>query len=156
MFYSYGEFMTKEVKDMKKWMVVAAVIVGIALLGTGAYAARQGWGPGSGVQVDVNAFRQFQQETSTLRDEMMAKGLELRNEFAKAAPDQGVIESLKTEMRALRASIQAAAEKNGLPAWGMGRGAGRGFGGRMMGGAGCGGLGAVGGPGCAQGNCPTQ
>jgi len=145
--------MIEEVKSMKKLTVVAAVVVAIALLGTGAYAARQGWGPGPGGQVDVKAFRQFQQETSSLRDEMMAKGLELRNEFAKAAPNQGVIEALKAEMRALRTSIQAVAEKNGLPAWGMGRGAGRGFGG------GCGygkGPGAGGGLGCAQGDCPKQ
>jgi hypothetical protein len=152
----YEEFMTKEVRDMKKLMVVAAVVVAIALLGTGAYAARQGWGPGSGGQVDVKAFRQFQQETSTARDEMMAKGLELRNEFAKENPDQGVIDSLKNDMRALRTSIQAAAEKHKLPAWGMGRGAGRGYGGRMMGGGGCGGPGAGGGLGCAQGDCPKQ
>jgi hypothetical protein len=142
---------------MKKFVVAAVIVAAIALLGTGAYAARQGWGPGT--QVDVNAFRQFQQETSTLRDEMTAKGLELRNEFIKENPDQGKIDALKTEMRDLRTKIQAVAAKDGLPAWGMGRGAGRGFGGRMMGGAGCGygaGPGTGAGPGCAQGNCPNQ
>jgi hypothetical protein len=77
-----------------------------------------------------------------LRDEMMTKGMELRNEFAKDNPDKGQIDRLKGEMKDLRTRIQAAAEKNGLPAWGMGRG-GRGGswgcggpgkrGGRMMG-----------------------
>jgi hypothetical protein len=140
---------------MKKFVVAAVIVAAIALLGTGAYAARQGWGPGPAGQVDVTAFRQFQQETSSLRDEMMAKGLELRNEFIKENPNQGVIDALKVQIRDLRTKIQVVADKHALPAWGMGRGTGRGFGGRMMGGAGCG-YGAGGGPGCAQGDCPNK
>jgi hypothetical protein len=125
---------------MKKLLVVAAVVIAVALVGTLAYAARSGFGPGS--QVDVTAFRQFQQETMPLRDAMMAKGLELRNEYSKENPDKGQIDKLRGEMKDLRTKIQAAAETNGLPAF-MGRGAGGGYGnrgGRMMGmGFGCGG-----------------
>jgi zinc resistance-associated protein len=149
--------MMKEAKGMKKLVVVVAVIVAVGLLGTVGYAAWQGKGPCG--QVDVNAFRQFQKETLSLRDEMMAKRLELRNEYAKENPDENQIARLKTEMGDLRTKIQAAAEKNGLPPWGGGPGAGRGFGGRMMGGPGCGnggGPGAGGGPGCGRGDCLTQ
>jgi len=109
---------------MKKLMVMVAVVVAVGLLGTVAYAAWQGRGPGG--QVDVNAFRQFQKETLPLRDELMAKGLELRNEYAKDSPDQNQITKLKTEIGELRTKIQAVAEKQGLPAWGNGPGVGRG------------------------------
>jgi zinc resistance-associated protein len=148
--------MTKEAEGMKKLMVMAAVVVAVGLLGTVSYAAWQGRGPAG--QVDVNAFRQFQKETLPLRDEMMAKGLELRNEYAKDKPDQDQITKLRAEIGDLRTKIQVAAEKQGLPAWGNGPGAGRGFGRRMMGGAGCGfgGGPGAGGPGCAQGDCPRQ
>jgi hypothetical protein len=136
---------------MKKVVVTAVIVAAVALLGTGAYAAWQGCGPGA--QVDVNAFRTFQQATSSMRDEMMVKRLELRNEFAKENPDQVRITTLKADMTALRTQIQAKAETLGLPAYGKGPGMGRGFGPRMMG---CGGPGTGGGAGCPQGNCPQQ
>jgi hypothetical protein len=122
------------IKRMKKLVVAAIVMAVIGLVGTMAYAAWQG-GPGG--QVDVNAFRQFQKETLPLRDEMMAKGLEVRNELNKQNPDQNRITQLRTEMSDLRTRIQAAAEKQGLPGVGNGPGAGRGWGSRMMG-RGCG------------------
>jgi zinc resistance-associated protein len=125
---------------MKKVLVGVAIVLAVALVGTLAYAARPGNGPTA--QVDINAFKQFQKQTLPLRDEMMTKGMELRNEFSKDNPDKGQIDRLKGEMKDLRTRIQAAAEQNGLPAWGMGRG-GRGGscgydgpgkrGGRMMG-----------------------
>jgi hypothetical protein len=120
----------------KAVLITAAVVLMVALVGTVAFAARGGcWGPGGG-KVDLNAFKQFQKETSPLRDEMMAKGVELRNEYAKEKPDKAAITKLRAEMGDIRTKIQAAAEKNGLPAWGKGRGTGsgsgegRGFGGR--------------------------
>ncbi len=146
---------------MKKVVVAAVAVVVIGLLGTMGYAAWQG----ADGQVDVNAFRQFQKETLPLRDEMMAKGLELRNEYNKQKPDQDRIAKLGTEMGALRTQIQAVAEKQGLPAFGNGPGMGRGWGSMMMGwgygrGRGAGmmgggygmGPGFRGGPG--RGNCP--
>jgi hypothetical protein len=117
---------------MKKLTVVMAIVLAIGLLASAGYAGWQGKGPAG--QVDVNAFRQFQKETLQLRDEAMAKRLELRNEYVKENPDQNRITALQNELTALRTQIQAAAEKHGLPAWGMGRG--RGFGGGMMGGGG--------------------
>ena len=110
---------------MKKVSVVAVVVAVGLLLGTGAYAARQGYGPGSG-QVDVNALRQFQKETLPLRDELAAKNLEFRNEYAQQMPDRTKIATLQKEMIDLRTKIQAAADKQGLPAYGPGMGYGSG------------------------------
>jgi hypothetical protein len=137
---------------MKKLIVAAAVVLAVGLVGTMAFAARGGFGPGG--QVDLKAFRQFQQETLTFRDEMMLKGMELRNEYAKEQPNQNQIAALKTEMSDLRLKIQASAEKNGLPAWG--RGQGRGFGSGFGGGPGMRGRGPGRGAGCAGGDCPQQ
>ncbi len=141
---------------MKKVVVVLVAVAVIGLLGTMGYAARQGAADG---QVDVGALRQLQKETLPLRDEIMAKGLELRNEYNKETPDQNRIAKLGTEMAGLRTQIQAAAEKQGVPAFGYGPGMGRGWGSRMMGwgygrGPGFrGGPGFGGGPG-PGGNCP--
>jgi zinc resistance-associated protein len=132
---------------MKKLVAVAVAVLVVALLGTVVYAARPGCGPGG--QVDVTAFRQFQKETLPLRDEMMAKRLELRNEYAKESPDQGLITKLRADITGLRTQIQAAAEKNGLPAWGGGPGAGKGRG-RWAKGEGRWGCGGCGGGGCGQ------
>ncbi len=51
---------------MKKLLVVVAVVAVGAVLATAALAV-QGYGPGYGRQVDVNAFKQFQKETLPLR-----------------------------------------------------------------------------------------
>jgi hypothetical protein len=94
---------------------------------------------------------------------MMAKGLELRNEYMKQNPDQARITKLQGEIGDLRTKVQAVAEKQGLPAFG--NGPGMGFGSRMMSwghggrrGAGMMGVGYGRGPGFGggpgRGNCP--
>ena len=143
---------------MKKkiWLVGIMAVLGVALLGTTVFAqcgmgygrgmgGGPGYGPGAGKPVDVNAFKAFQKETLPLRDEMMTKRVELRNEYLKEKPDQTKIATLQKDMIDLRAKIRTAAEKNGLPAFGPGMGGGRGCG--MGGGMGRGGRGA--------GNCPN-
>jgi hypothetical protein len=143
----------------RKILVVAAVVLAVGLAGTVAFAARGGFGPGS--QVDLSVFKHFQQETASLRDDMMLKAMELRNEYSKEQPDKNQITKLRSEMADLRTKIQAIAEKDGLPAWG--RGPGKGFGGGgcgggrgMMRGHGWGrGPGEKGNPGCS-GDCPKQ
>ena len=153
---------------MKRTSVAALVaVVGLALLGGLAYAGPgqgQGCGPcgygqgqSSGKAVDVNALRAFQKETLPLRDEMMAKRVEIRNEQLKEKPDLNRIAALQKEMIDLRTKIQAAAGKHGLPAAGFGPGmAGRGpgHGPGMMGGRGCGGQGYEDGQGRGYGNGP--
>ncbi len=132
----------------KMWVVALVAAVGLALLGTSvhagwgmgcAYCPGYAYGPTAGKQVDINAFRAFQKETLPFRDEMMAKRLELRNEYTKEKPNQDRIATLQKEMIDIRARIQTAAEKQGLPAAGFGPGTGgRGYGARMVG---CGGRG---------------
>lgn len=126
---------------MKRLAATVAVVVMIGLFATAGYAAWQGRGPFG--QVDVNAFRQYQKETLQLRDELMAKNLELRNEYAKETPDASKVTKLQNDIVSLRTEIRKAADKHDLPAWGGGRGYG--FGGGMMG-WGRGGRGFGGGP----------
>ncbi len=124
----------------KTWLAALAAVLGLALFGTTVFA---GWGPGHGYgprgccygaawdkQIDPNALRAFQKETLPLRDEMQAKHAELRNEYRKDKPDQARIATLQKEMIDLRTTIQATAEKHGLPAAGYGPGMGRGYAGK--------------------------
>jgi zinc resistance-associated protein len=155
----------EEETGMKKiWMVGLLAAVGLVLLGGGVYTAwGQGYGPcgggygygTAGKQVDANALRAFQKETLPLRDEMMAKRIEIRNEYAKEKPDQNRVAGLEKDMIDLRTKIRAAAEKQGLPAQGFGPGmGGRGYGyGPKMMGSGNAGPGR-GGRGAGRGNCP--
>ncbi len=104
---------------MKKVLVAVLVVaVGLSLGGIVYAAWGNGYGPRWGGQVDVNALRNFQKETLPLRDELMVKRAELRNELAKENPDQNRIATLQKEMIDLRTKIQAAAQKQGLPAQG--------------------------------------
>lgn len=112
---------------MKK-LTIAALIVAVAFaFGSLGYAAWWGgYGPGSGAQVDIQALKSFQKETLPLRDELVTKQLELRNEYAKDNPDQNRIAALEKELIDLRTKIEASAEKHALPNWGPGRMMGRG------------------------------
>jgi zinc resistance-associated protein len=130
-----------------------------------AFGWAQGYGPryaAAQTQTDINALKAFQKETLPLRDEMMVKRAEIRNEYAQAKPNLERIATLQKEMIDLRTKIQAAAEKNGLPTWGPGSamgGAGFGPGAGMGRGAGFGrGYGMGGGmrgAGYGYGSCPA-
>ena len=139
---------------MKKLLVVALVVAVGFLLGTVAYSSGGGYGPWSGNQVDVNKVKAFQKETLPLRDELITKRLELRNEYGKDTPDQGRVTALQKDISDLQTKIQSAAQKEGLPAWGPGSmmaGGGWGHGPGMMG---RGGYGPHYGGGYAGGYCP--
>lgn len=149
---------------MKKLWVIA-VVVAVGILGTALYGWSQAAGPaGPAGQVDVKVFRQFQKETLPLRDELMAKRLELRNEYAQPTPNPEKIGALQKEMIDLRTKIHTTAQKLGLPqgawrGWGGGKGgpgrggcSGAGWG-KGPAGGGCG-YGFGGGPGRGHGNCP--
>ncbi len=86
-----------------------------------------GYGPGAGKAADVEKFKKFQKETSALREEMMLKRLELRNEFIKEDPDEGRIATIQKDLIDIRTKIHAAADKAGIERPGRGkRGWGRG------------------------------
>lgn len=117
---------------MKKVFVVVLAAALALSLGGLTYVA---WAadPGYGNQTDVKAVRTFQKETLPLRDELIAKRIELQNEYAQPNPDQNRIATLQKEMIDLRAKIENSARKQGLydrgymaggygPGWMMGRG----------------------------------
>ena len=123
------------------------VVAAAALVAAGAAFAQMG-GPGMGYgrgyygaglsgQVNIENMKKFQKETLSLRDDLLTKQAELRNEYAKQSPDAARVVELQKQMIDIRTRIQKAAEKNGLPAWGQGYGRGRmGMGRGMMAGYG--------------------
>ncbi|BCS51912.1 hypothetical protein [Geobacter sp. SVR] len=118
-----------------------ATVIGVGLLAFAGTAFAGPWGYGGGMvaqgtPVSVEAVKKFQDETTTLRNEMMLKKVELRNEYLKQPVDAGRVATLTKEMTDLQAKITTIATSNGLPGpggggcgmgcgMGMGRGMGR-------------------------------
>jgi len=124
---------------MKK-MIVA--VLGIALLATSGLAMAQGWGRGAGMgygpcmqgygqtgpgagapglnltaeqNQKISALQEnFFKETVPLRNELMAKQLELRSLWAQTNPDQEKILAKQKEINTLRAQLQEKGTKNRL------------------------------------------
>lgn len=122
---------------MKKAVVTIALVLlaGLLIAGTasawcmwGGYGgwSRGGYGARYGT-VDTDKFRNFQKDTLSLREEMVAKNLELENEYDKPTPDPKRVAALEKEIIDLQTKIQEVADKYGIS------GSGRGYAGRMMG-----------------------
>jgi hypothetical protein len=86
-------------------------------------------GSGTAATINVEKFKQFQKETAGMRDEMVLKRVELRNEYAKDKPDVDRVASLKKEIIDLQTKITKAADKAGIDDLGIGR---HGYGGYGM------------------------
>lgn len=100
---------------MKKITVIAlALVVGLIFAG-GAYAWWGGYGMGY-QGANPEAAQNFQSETLSLRQALMAKQLELQNEYSKPVPDTNRIFALKKEIIDLQAKIRTVAEKYGISA----------------------------------------
>ena len=65
-------------------------------------------------QADPDAVKKFQRETLPLRDELMAKKIELRKEFGKTKPDKERIAALRKEMGDIRTKILQKADETGV------------------------------------------
>lgn len=65
--------------------------------------------------VDIEKVKQFQNETLTLRDELVTKRLELRNECRKQDPDNDRIATLREEIGEIRTKIRGTADKYEVP-----------------------------------------
>jgi len=109
---------------------------------------------GYGAGTNVETMKKFQKETLALRDELMTKNLELRNEYSKSVPDTGRIATLRKEIIDLETKIQNIADKYNMTSYGrmggmmMGSGMmGGGMDCPMMGGMGGGMMGGMGGMG---------
>lgn len=101
---------------MKRRIVTLAVIsvmvlaAGVALAGRG----RMGGMFGCAQNVPIDQVREFQKETSTLRDEMMIKRIELQRERSAKNPDSARVAQLTADLKALRDQIHAKGEKYGM------------------------------------------
>lgn len=125
-------------------MVAVLSLAAVAALGLAGVASAHMWGNddggpgygmgpgmmygyGAGSTVSVEKFKQFQRETSSLRDELAVKQVDLQSEFAKEKPDTDRIAALQKEIIDLRTRIGKAADKAGIDA-DRGTGRGRGYG----------------------------
>ncbi|GAB4293269.1 MAG: hypothetical protein Fur0034_00200 [Desulfuromonadia bacterium] len=87
-------------------MAAGAAIAGKGRMGRGAASCNQ--------NVPLEQVREFQKETSTLRDEMMIKRIELQRERAAEKPDTAKIAQLTADIKSLRDQIHAKGEKYGM------------------------------------------
>ena len=117
---------------MKKTALV--IIVAAVALVAGTAFAQKGWGPGMGCMgpygygtdksVNVESVKKFRKETLSLRDDLVTKKIELRNEYGKETPDTTRIAEIQKQIIDTQAQIRKVAEKNGLPVLGQGPGRG--------------------------------
>jgi hypothetical protein len=100
---------------MKGKELLMVIALGIAVFGASVVYA--GWGNGHNwfsPNSHAESARKFLADTSTLRNELMIQELELRQEYAKAQPDEKRLAALSQKADDLRAEIQAIADKHGL------------------------------------------
>ncbi len=95
----------------------AGLVVAVAVLLTAvvAYACWNDYGtayPMAGT--DASQVAEFQSETLELRDALLAKRIELRNEYAKPVPDSKRVASLRKDIVDLQTQIRTVADKYGL------------------------------------------
>ena len=107
---------------LRKGMIGGAAAVLALLFVSAVYACWGGWGSGYGMGygpgADTAQMQKFYDETQDLRDALMSKRVELRNEYRAPAPDTGRIADLRREIAALQAQLRSAARDYGLPAGG--------------------------------------
>jgi hypothetical protein len=101
---------------MKKRAIIGMMVALGLFVGSSAYAAGCGGCGDNGKCKDPQAVQQFKGETASLAAELKAKDLELRNEYAMAGIDITRTGELESEIKELKARIQAVAEKHGMPA----------------------------------------
>lgn len=99
--------------------MIAFVTAALLMLAATAVYAGKGNGMGMGMggcnqDVSIESFRQFQKDTTTLRDEMMVKRIEMQRERAKEKPDEARLATLRQEMTSLRTQIHDAGKKYGM------------------------------------------
>ncbi|RJX36353.1 MAG: periplasmic heavy metal sensor [Desulfarculus sp.] len=124
---------------MKKITVILASLALMGVLAGGAWArgGGPGWGYGPGYQGQqlskedyaklAEKRATFLKETLPLRQQLAAKGIELKTLWAQPNPDQAKVQALNNEVIELRAQLAKKANDAGLPGYGGGRGFGRGM-----------------------------
>lgn len=103
---------------MKKAAIIGLVVLlGLAITGA-AYARWDDWGFGHWRDTDIEAVKNFQKETLSLRDELIIKRLELHKEYHSAQPNTDRITTLRKEIVDLQGKIQVVADKYGVSTMG--------------------------------------
>jgi hypothetical protein len=126
------------VNRLKKGVIIGLILVAGLILVSAIYAHGPGGGHGMGhyTTTNIDVVEKFQKETLPLRDELITKRLEIKNEYNKVTPDRNRIATLKKEIIDIELKIQEKADTVGLSQWGCGMGysmMGRGMGHGMMG-----------------------
>jgi hypothetical protein len=111
----------------KRTLIAVGIVLSLSLLAAGGVFARGGdgygmrEGRGSGcwsdtdkAPVDTEAMLKFRKETLPLRDDLMAKRLELNQEYGKENPDTERIAKIRKEIVDVQMSIEKVAEKYGI------------------------------------------
>lgn len=134
----------------KRTLVILGLVLSMSLIVAGSAFAR--WGGGYGMMgagydrgpgdcyradVDTESMVKFQKETLALRDELLTRRLELRQEYGKDSPDADLIAKLRKDIIDVETKIDKVAGKYDLDGVGKNRRAGRGY----RGGYNCGGPG---------------
>jgi hypothetical protein len=103
---------------VKKGVIIGLIVIAGLLLVSAVYA--QFPGKGSGLKqfsnADIETVKKFQHETLPLRDELITKRLEIRQEYGKENPDRERIATLEKEIVDIRTKIHQKADELGLPA----------------------------------------
>jgi hypothetical protein len=102
---------------MKGRTIIGLVVILGLLITSAVYALgyKGQYGMSNWQTPDVEKIKKFQQETLSLRDELVTKRLELRMECGKQVPDTDRITTLRQEVRDIRAKIKEAADKYEVP-----------------------------------------
>lgn len=109
---------------MNRVSVAVLVLIAGLLLVTVVYAHFPAGEKAGGFEnINIESMKKFQQETLPLRDRLMVKKLELRQEYMEEKPDREKIAEIKKEIIDIRTRIEIKADEAGLPAW-MGQGKG--------------------------------
>lgn len=96
-----------------------AVVFALVVFGGAVYAQGQrGYGMICGTNLNLAEIEKFQEETLSLRNELLTKRLELQNEYCKTKLDYDRIATLRKEIVDIQTKIHAAADKYGLSAIG--------------------------------------
>ena len=102
---------------MKKVLISSMLIVSLIVAATMVYAAHMhGMDQKSppSTTTNIEDIKKFQKETLSLRDELITKRFELKNEYSKSPKDYNRIASLRKEMAEIRTKIEAIADKYGI------------------------------------------
>ena len=142
----------------KRTLVVLGIVLSLSLIAAGSAFARWGggygkmgsgydrgygncWNDDSRSDVTPESMAKFQKETLSLRDELVVKRMELRQEYDKENTDADVVAQLRKDMIDIQTKIDKIADKYDIDRGGQGRQARAGKGRSNRGAYNCGGPG---------------